>query len=191
MSDTTTKAPTVLVVDDEQDIADLYAFRLDDHYDVRTAYDGEAALDAVDEELDVILLDRRMPGMTGDEVLESVRETDLDVRVVMITAVDPDVDIIEMEFDDYLCKPVGKETLVKTVDQHLAISEYSATMQELFSATSKIGVLRAELSDEELDASAEYQELKDRVSKLRTQQQELIDELDDLEAAYRAIDRTP
>jgi DNA-binding response OmpR family regulator len=191
MSDTTTKAPTVLVVDDEQDIADLYAFRLDDLYNVRTAYDGEAALDAVDEELDVILLDRRMPGMTGDEVLESVRETDLDVRVVMITAVDPDVDIVDMAFDDYLCKPVGKETLIEAVDHQLTARKYSDTMQELFSATSKAGVLEADKSAEELANSEKYEALKERIKTLRNQQEELINELDDFEAAFNAIDRVP
>lgn len=191
MSDGSTRDATVLVVDDERDVADLYAFRLEEQYTVRTAYGGEAALETFDSDVDVVLLDRRMPGLTGDEVLQRVRATDADCRVVMVTAIDPDVDIVDMDFDDYLCKPVGKETLVEAVDHQLTAREYGETVQELFRATSKVGVLEAEKSAEELDDSAEYQALTQRIETLRAQQSELIAELDDFEAAFNAIDRAP
>lgn len=60
--------PLVLVVEDEPDLADLYAAWLGDEYRVRTAYGGQEALDELDEaddEVDAILLDRRMPGFPG------------------------------------------------------------------------------------------------------------------------------
>ncbi|TKX52052.1 response regulator, partial [Halorubrum sp. SS7] len=62
------KPPLVLVVEDEPDLADLYAAWLGDEYRVRTAYGGREALDQLDEtddEVDAILLDRRMPGLSG------------------------------------------------------------------------------------------------------------------------------
>ncbi|ESS07881.1 MAG: response regulator containing CheY-like receiver, AAA-type ATPase, and DNA-binding domain protein [uncultured archaeon A07HN63] len=62
MSDNSPDTPTVLVVDDESDVADLYAYRLEDAFSVRTAYSGEEAIETVDETVDVILLDRRMAG---------------------------------------------------------------------------------------------------------------------------------
>lgn len=182
---------TVLIVDDERDVADLYAFRLEEEYTVRTAYGGQEALDAFDEEVDVILLDRRMPGITGDEVLQRVREHDHDCRVVMVTAIDPDVDIVDMEFDDYLCKPIGKETLFDAVEHQLTAQQYGDTVQALFRATSKMGVLEAEKPDEELVDSEEYQELTARVEELRAEQNELMEELDDFEAAFNSIDRAP
>jgi len=191
MSDISADDATVLVVDDERDVADLYAFRLEEQYTVRTAYGGQAALDALDEDVDVILLDRRMPGLTGDEVLQRVREGDFDPRVVMVTAIDPDVDIVDMDFDDYLCKPIGKETLFDAVEHQLTAQQYGDTVQALFRATSKVGVLEAEKSDEELADSAEYQQLTDRIEELRAEQSELMDELDDFEAAFNSIDRAP
>ncbi|RJX42999.1 response regulator [Halonotius aquaticus] len=191
MTTISTDDATILVVDDERDVADLYAFRLEEHYTVRTAYGGQEALDAFDSDIDVILLDRRMPGLTGDEVLQRVREADADVRVVMVTAIDPDVDIVDMDFDDYLCKPIGKETLLEAVEHQLTAREYGETVQELFRATSKVGVLEAEKSAEELEESAEYQELTQRIEELRAEQSELIEELDDFEAAFNAIDRAP
>jgi YesN/AraC family two-component response regulator len=109
----------------------------------------------------------------------------------MVTAIDPDVDIVDMPFDDYLCKPVEKETLTEAVEHQLTARQYSDTMQRLLSATSKVGVLEAEKSAEELEASTEYQNLKDQIAELRTRQEELIEELDDFEAAFNAIDRAP
>lgn len=191
MSDISADDATVLVVDDERDVADLYAFRLEEEYTVRTAYGGQAALDSLDEDVDVILLDRRMPGLTGDEVLQRVREGGSDPRVVMVTAIDPDVDIVDMEFDDYLCKPVGKETLLEAVEHQLTAQRYGDTVQALFRATSKVGVLEAEKSAEELAESDEYQQLTDRIEELRAEQSELMDELDDFEAAFNSIDRAP
>ena len=191
MTPNATNDTTVLVVDDERDVADLYAFRLEEEYTVRTAYGGQEALNTFDEDVDVILLDRRMPGITGDEVLQRVRAGEYDPRIVMVTAIDPDVDIVDMEFDDYLCKPIGKETLFEAVEHQLTAKQYGDTVQALFRATSKIGVLEAEKSAEELADSTEYQALTDRTEQLRAKQHELIDELDDFVAAFNAIDRAP
>ncbi|MFB6292703.1 MAG: response regulator [Halonotius sp.] len=182
--------PTVLVVDDEPDVAELYAYRLRKEYTVRQATSGEAALDALDETIDVVLLDRRMPGMTGDEVLDRIRDTDYDTRVVMVTAVDPDVEIIDMPFDDYLCKPIGRDALIEAVDQQLTARAYSETMQELIRATSKKGVLEAELPADELADSDEYQTLEGRIDELRAHNSELLDELDDYEAAFNAVEHS-
>ena len=57
-----TENRTVLVVDDDPDLADMFALWLNRAgYEVRTAYGGEAALDRLDPAVDIVLLDRRMP----------------------------------------------------------------------------------------------------------------------------------
>ncbi len=61
-----TDRPSVLIAEDEPDLANLYTSRLEERYDVRTAYDGTEALEAIDGDIDVVLLDRRMPGLSGD-----------------------------------------------------------------------------------------------------------------------------
>ncbi|MGM0398456.1 MAG: response regulator transcription factor, partial [Halobacteriota archaeon] len=91
---------TVLIVDDEPSLVELFERYLADDYDTRTATDGEAAMANVDDDVDVALLDRRIPGMTGDEILEAIRSQGHQFPVAMITAVDPDTDIIDMPFDD-------------------------------------------------------------------------------------------
>ena len=184
------ETPTVLVVDDEQDIADIYTLQLEETYDVRTVYGGPAAVETVDESVDVVLLDRRMPELSGNEVLERIREAGYDCRVIMVTAIDPEFDIIEMPFDDYLCKPVDKETLEAAIEQQLTAKEYDETVSDLFRATSKLTVLEQEMSKEELEESAEYQQLKRATDEMRSEAEELMIELDDFEAAFKAIDRS-
>lgn len=66
-------------------------------------------------EVDVVLLDRRLPDMMGEELIPEVREQNPDVGIAMVTAVHPDFDILDMGFDDYLTKPVDKHALTELV----------------------------------------------------------------------------
>jgi DNA-binding NtrC family response regulator len=160
---------TVLVVDDEPDVADAYSLRLEQEYGVRTAYGGEDALETIDGEIQVVLLDRRMPDMSGDEVLEAFRDRGYDCGVIMVTAVDPDFDIIDMPFDDYLQKPVDRETLFDAIEEQLESLDEDAAVSELFSVTAKAGVLEQRKSSEELEDHPEYKDLKRRAAELREQ----------------------
>ena len=172
------QSPLVLVVEDEPDLADLYAAWLDDEYRVRTAYGGQEALDQLDEvgdDVAAILLDRRMPGLSGDEVLTAVRDRGIDCRVAMVTAVEPDFDILEMGFDDYLVKPVTSDTLRETVEGLLRRGEYDSEVQELFSLTSKKAMLESEKSATDLADNDEYQRLTERIDELRDRADESRD----------------
>lgn len=179
-------SPIVLIVEDEPDLADLYSAWLREACTVRTAYNGAQALDAIDEEIDIVLLDRRMPGLSGDEVLETIRDRELDTRVAMVTAVEPDFDIIGMGFDDYLVKPVSQRDLMETVDQLLLRSTYDEQMQEFFALASKKAVLDAQKTEAEIRASQEYSRLEDRLSVLRAEIDDTVSELSDRNG-YRRI----
>jgi len=145
--------PVVLVVDDDSDLADTYALWLESDYDVRTAYGGESALEAVSPEVDVVLLDRRMPGMAGDEVLERIRERDLDCRVSMLTAVEPDTDIIEMGFDEYLVKPVTADDIHGTIEDLLMRCELDDELQEFLRLSATLATLETgDVEDEKVEA---------------------------------------
>jgi DNA-binding response OmpR family regulator len=183
--------PTVLVVDDEQEVADVYALRLRGEYETRTAYGGKAALAELDETVDVVLLDRRMPDISGDDVLAEIRDRDVTCRVIMLTAVDPGMDILEMEFDDYLCKPVEKDDLVSAIDQQLKAQRYDERLSEYLEVTSKLVLLEAELSAQEVADNEELQELGERAAALEEKMDEAIEEFDDMEAAFRDIGRHP
>jgi DNA-binding response OmpR family regulator len=169
---------TVLVVDDERDIADLYSAWLGSEYDVRTAYGPEAALEKADDDVDVTFLDRQMPGMNGDEVLERLRERDIDSRVVMVTAVDPDFDIVDMPFDDYLTKPVMREDLVEAVDEMLTRDGYDEQLQEYFALASKKATLEAQKDPVELRNSDAYRELETEIQQKAAETDEYANEMD-------------
>ena len=170
---------TILVVDDETDIADLYTTWLGLDHEVRTAYGGEEALERADEDVDIVFLDRQMPDYSGDEVLERIRDQGLDSRVVMVTAVDPDFDIVSMEFDDYLTKPVMREDLSEAVDSMREHDDYDQTLQEYFALTSKKATLEAEKTPSELQDSEEYQEMVERVEELEAEADVAVSGFDD------------
>lgn len=182
--------PLVLIVEDEPDLADLYATWLKDEYRVRVAYGGREALEALDEAVDVVLLDRRMPDLSGDEALTEIRNRDFECRVAMVTAVEPDFDIVAMGFDDYLVKPVSKEALEGTVSNLLLRNSYDDGVKELFSLASKKALLDSEKDATSLDSNEEYTELDGRLKELRAELDETLQSLDDerdITAVYRDL----
>jgi DNA-binding response OmpR family regulator len=184
-------SPVVLVVDDESDLADSYASLLGDDYDVRVAYGGEEALEAYDESVEVVLLDRRMPGFSGDEVLERIRERPGQALVAMVTAVDPDFDVVSMGFDDYVTKPVTRDELVGTVEGLLRRGSYRDEVRQYFSLVTKRAALETEKTEAELADSDSYAELVDEIEALEAALDDLVDDLtmDDYVAMLRDLER--
>ena len=183
---------SILVVDDEQSVADGYALRLGSEYDdVDTAYGGEETLEFLsDDEVDVLLLDRRMPNMTGDEVLDGIRDRGHDCRVIMVTAVNPDFDIVDMPFDDYLQKPIEKENLFAAIEQQLHAEQFDSELEQYFSTSSKLAVLESDKSDAKLEHNKKYQRLKEEAEKLERELDERVDEFEDAVKTFSSIDRT-
>jgi DNA-binding response OmpR family regulator len=188
-----TDPATVLVVDDEPDVADAYAAQLEGEYIVSTAYSGQEALDELDDAVDVVLLDRRMPGISGDDVLDEIRERGLACRVAMVTAVDPDFDIIEMPFDDYVIKPVSRDDLFSTIERLLTTSEYESKLRNYYALTAKHATLMANKPESELAESEEFTDLEARMDDLRDQLDETVATFDDDDfvAVFRDIGDDP
>jgi len=167
-----TGPPVVLVVEDEPDVAETYRRWLQSTYDVRVAADGAAAMAEIDESVDVVLLDRMMPEMSGEAVLREIRDRGMDCRVAMVTAVDPDFDIVEMGFDAYLTKPPEREELFETIERLLDRAELDGDLQEYYSLVARQSALQTEKSETELADSEEYAALTDRIDAAR----EAVDE---------------
>ena len=110
--------PLVLVADDDPDILELVAFRLERAgYDVARARDGEEALRiATESHPDLAVLDVMMPKMTGYDVTRRIREDEATSRmpVILLTARVQDADVargFEVGADDYLKKPFSPQEL--------------------------------------------------------------------------------
>lgn len=166
---------TVLIVEDEQDLADLFATWLAPDYAVRTAYGGQAGLDQLDSDVDIVLLDRRMPQLTGDEVLETLRARGIDARVAMVTAVEPDFDVIAMGFDDYLVKPVTRPDLQGLIEQLLDLDTYDDYLQQFYQVASKKAALEATKTDQELAMSEEYADLVETFERIKAQSEAMVE----------------
>ncbi len=113
----------ILVVDDEKPIADILKFNLQkEGYDVYCAYDGEEALNKVEEvRPDLILLDIMLPQRDGMEVCREVRKK-YEMPIIMLTAKDSEIDKVlglELGADDYVTKPFSTRELIARVKANL------------------------------------------------------------------------
>ncbi|MEW4372416.1 response regulator YycF [Paenibacillus kandeliae] len=113
----------ILVVDDEQPIADILKFNLEkEGYEVICAFDGISAVEqAFAEEPDLMLLDLMLPGKDGMDVCREVR-TRLDMPIIMLTAKDAEIDKVlglELGADDYVTKPFSTRELLARVKAHM------------------------------------------------------------------------
>jgi DNA-binding response OmpR family regulator len=169
---------TVIVADDNEKVTDLYAGYLDPRYEVRRAYGGEETLERADGGVDVVLLDRQMPDLSGDDVLDELREREHSLQVVMVTALEPTMDVVDMPFDDYVVKPATEEELHEVVERQIVRANYDTRLNEYLRLTSKLDMLREEKSEEELEESDRFEMLTVLAQSLYDDIQEMLDEHD-------------
>jgi CheY-like chemotaxis protein len=108
---------TVLFVDDEPEILELLELLTGDEYETRTATSGEAALQAIGPEVDLVFLDRQMPGLNGREVLRQFRGEGYRTPVAILSAVEPDRRLAG-EYETYLRKPVSRDQVRATIERY-------------------------------------------------------------------------
>jgi DNA-binding response OmpR family regulator len=123
-----------------------------------------------------------MPGLSGDEVLRELRDREVRTRVVMVTAVDPDLGVVEMPFDDYLCKPVAREDVRATVDHQCRVLAYQL-LGEYFELAAKRAVVAADPATDGAspDVAARADRLAERVRGLLPEAAELVGAFDEVD----------
>jgi len=109
----------ILIVEDEEDIAELVRYNLaKDGYEVTCVTSGEEALEKVSAQCpDVVVLDLMLPGIDGLEVCRTLREDTKtrNITIVMLTAKTEEADIVtglELGADDYITKPFSPDVLI-------------------------------------------------------------------------------
>jgi putative two-component system response regulator len=131
-TETTEELPTteqvfscVLIIDDTPMIVSALSRMLLPRYQVKVALNGEEGINLAERyEIDIILLDLNMPGLSGFEVLGRLRNSQktLDIPVVLITA-DDDVENKELAFSlgavDYIKKPFSEDIVNNCVRRHI------------------------------------------------------------------------
>ena len=121
----------ILLVDDESMQRDLLAgFLSNQGYQTLQAEHGEQALALFEQEpISIVLLDQRMPGLSGEEVLARMKARNPHLRAIMITAygsVETAVSVLKLGADDFLEKPIDLSALLdrlQRIEQDLAIEQ--------------------------------------------------------------------
>lgn len=114
--ETGTRRPALLLVEDDQDIAGMLSEVLADLYEVDHVPDAERGLDvALRRHFDVIVVDRRLPGMDGVALIRAIRRANITTPVLMLTALgtlDDKVSGLDGGANDYLVKPFEFDELL-------------------------------------------------------------------------------
>ena len=110
---------TILIVEDEESLADPLAFLLrKEGFEPIVEHDGKTALEEFErQDVDIVLLDLMLPGMSGTDVCKQLRATS-SVPVIMVTARDSEIDKVvglELGADDYVTKPYSSRELIARI----------------------------------------------------------------------------
>jgi len=162
-----TDTPCVLIVDDEPALLDLYETWLADiDADVVRATCGAEALARCDDAVDVVILDRHMPRVSGDEVLEELRAGSREFRVAFVSAATPDVRIVELDIDAYLTKPVTREEYVDLVRSLVRRETVCEAVEQYLSSLSKRAALLESESQSVLRTDPTYSAFEEELGHL-------------------------
>lgn len=158
---------TVLIVDDDEACRHLYRQWLAGDHEVREAGSGEDGLAALDAAVDIVVLDREMPGLSGLEVSRRIADAEHDPHVAMISSAPANVDLAETPINQYLRKPVGTADLQDVLAEYRSRREYETVIEEFFTLTSKVAALEADHSRGELAGDECYERLQLRAAEKR------------------------
>ena len=126
----------ILIVEDEEDILELMEFNLSrEGFETMGFLNTKSILQVLEEEsVDLILMDRNLPGAEGSEYVASLRKKGINTPVIFISAKDKDSDIeqgFERGGDDYLTKPFSMKELILRVKAILRRTQKSSSQESL------------------------------------------------------------
>ncbi|HBU70229.1 MAG TPA: hypothetical protein DEE98_07610 [Elusimicrobia bacterium] len=118
---------TILIVDDEKEFREELVSSFE-AYQTIEASSGQQALGLLNKpnEIDLVILDFKMPGLSGTEILKVIKKRNPNIKVIMLTAFsskDIAVESLRGQADDFLEKPVDIEKLMASVEKHLERAE--------------------------------------------------------------------
>jgi two-component system, OmpR family, alkaline phosphatase synthesis response regulator PhoP len=145
----------ILVVEDDRTLRQALTFNLArEGYEAVTAADGENAMAiARAQRLDLILLDVMLPGMSGVEVLRTLRREGVDTPVIILSAKGEEIDRVvglKVGADDYVAKPFSRPELLARIEAVLRRQRRSGGDPETVTETLKVGPIEIDRARREL-----------------------------------------
>lgn len=146
----------ILLVDDEKDIVEFLQYNLEiEGYEVISAYDGEMALQKMEENPDLVVLDIAMPKLNGYEVCKKIREDESkkNIPIIFLTAKITELDELkgfEVGADDYIKKPISPKMLVARIKSKLKRFETEKLLSVNNGHVIKVGPLQINLDKYEV-----------------------------------------
>lgn len=158
--------PTVLVVDSDRRLTEMYSRWLEERYTVVRAHSDEELDRRCKEEIDVMLFAEGVPGTDPERILAAVRP---ECRTIMLVEERTDFDVLEIGCDELLRKPVVSERLREAVEEQLTRQGESDPQREFGSLGAKQSFLESIHPSETLAANDDYRELCSRLETLEAQ----------------------
>ncbi|MFB6200601.1 MAG: response regulator transcription factor [Halorhabdus sp.] len=155
---------TVAVVEDDPDLRELHRIRLTPEYLVETFTDGRTALDRINDQ-EVLLLDRNLPAIDGDTVARQLRKDGYQGAIAMVTSQRPDPAIASVPIDEYVRKPVDRDSLLSIVDRLEHRLDASDSVRALLAMVTRRYRLEDAHPDGSLSRSDSYQSLTRQIER--------------------------
>ncbi|WP_136687861.1 response regulator transcription factor [Halorhabdus amylolytica] len=182
---------TVLLAEDDDSLATLFTNWLESEYTVVRAANGEDALELIDETVDIGLLDRNMPERSGDEVLRALGSQSSHWPIGMVTSVEPEFDVLDLDCQEYLRKPITKCELRGTVDRLCKLTDCEKRLQTYYTLLAKKELLETHHTSAILSSRPEYQTLLEEIAAMEEQLDATVLDTDVNTSRFELLPTTP
>ena len=169
--------PVVLLVENDPELVERHAEWLADDYAVRTAIDGETALERFDDDVDVVLLDRQLPDMSGGGLIGRIRTREGDPAIGMLVGREPDRRVRQLDVDEFAVTPLDRgafQTLAAQLDRRRAVDE---AIEAYLSLLDRKHELESRADTADIDADTDYRAVTGELFARRRQLESLLDRL--------------
>ena len=187
----------ILIIDDEEKICEfIAAFLIKDGHSVSIANLGKEGVKKINNEnIDLIILDRMIPDISGDEIFKTIKNKNINTPIIMITAkteIDDRVEGFELGCDDYICKPFSPKEMVVRVNAMLRRCNINSSEYMKFNNGLEINknIRKVKIRDEDIELTKTEYEIIELMTqnphKIYTRE-ELLEKV--IDESYDKLDR--
>lgn len=181
----------ILLVDDNEGCRDLYALWLGEHNVVETASNGPLALDVIDSDIDLVLIDRNMPGPSGREVAREMRANGYEGGIIMVSSQPLDFELHCSPFDNYVQKPADRGEIERAVERFATRDRLRSRLDEFYALTATLAEIEADDPATDPRTTEAYARTKRLVEQKRTAVSEVLETgVIDWETAFTVLEET-